>query len=232
MPAGRSGPFRTCVRFNVAVDRLSGASERHATGCMEFRDGAGLWSVVSFADEAARDRWADPIRTAFRILADSGFGGERSRGWGRAETPEFTEGSLPDMILGAPPAGAPVASFEEPGGGTETEPVVEHTPAAAPAASAPHAGRAQWLLSLFTPASADAVDWDRGNYTVLERGGRIQSSAGPGALKKQLQMVAEGSVLYSTSALRGAAPDVAPDGFAHPVFHAGFALAIPLPEVS
>ena len=30
----------------------------------------------------------------------------------------------------------------------------------------------------------------------------------------------------------GAAPDVAPEGFAHPVFRAGFALAIPLPEVS
>ena len=29
----------------------------------------------------------------------------------------------------------------------------------------------------------------------------------------------------------GAAADVAPDGFAHPVFRAGFALAIPLPEV-
>ena len=25
--------------------------------------------------------------------------------------------------------------------------------------------------------------------------------------------------------------DVAPDGFAHPVFRAGFAVAIPLPEV-
>jgi hypothetical protein len=50
-------------------------------------------------------------------------------------------------------------------------------------------------------------------------------------LKKQIQMVAEGSVLYAGGALCGAAPDVAPEGFAHPVFRAGFALAIPLPEV-
>ena len=42
-------------------------------------------------------------------------------------------------------------------------------------------------------------------------------------------MVAEGSVLYAGGAIRGAAPDVAPDGFAHPVFRAGFALSIPLP---
>jgi CRISPR Csm4 C-terminal domain len=45
-------------------------------------------------------------------------------------------------------------------------------------------------------------------------------------------MVAEGSVLYASSALRGAVPDVAPDGFVHPVYRAGFALSIPLPEVS
>jgi hypothetical protein len=43
-------------------------------------------------------------------------------------------------------------------------------------------------------------------------------------------MVAEGSVLCG-GAPTGAAPDVAPDGFAHPVFRAGFAVAIPLPGV-
>ncbi len=44
-------------------------------------------------------------------------------------------------------------------------------------------------------------------------------------------MVAEGSVLYADGVPLGSAADVAPDGFAHPVFRAGFALAIPLPEV-
>jgi hypothetical protein len=60
----------------------------------------------------------------------------------------------------------------------------------------------------------------------------VESPAGSGALKKQVQMVSEGSVLYAGGPLLGAAPDVAPDGFVHPVFRAGFALAIPLPEVS
>ncbi len=92
--------------------------------------------------------------------------------------------------------------------------------------------RGQWLLSLFSPSAADTVEWSRGNYSLVERGGRVESSAGSGALKKQVQMVAEGSVLYAGGALFGAAPDVAPEGFAHPVFRAGFALAIPLPEVS
>jgi hypothetical protein len=87
-----------------------------------------------------------------------------------------------------------------------------------------------WLLSLFTPAADDTVDWARGDYTVLARGGRVESPAGSGELKKQVQMIAEGSVLYSAGVPRGAAADVAPEGFAHPVFRAGFALSIPLPN--
>ena len=91
--------------------------------------------------------------------------------------------------------------------------------------------RAHWLLSLFAPAEGDSVDWRRGNYTVLARGGRVESAAGSGELKKQIQMVAEGSVLVAEAAPRGSAANVAPDGFAHPVYRAGFALSIPLPEV-
>jgi CRISPR type III-A-associated RAMP protein Csm4 len=466
VPAGKPGPFRTAVRSNAGVDRLTGASERHSTGCIEFRAGSGLWTVVSFADEAARETWSGKIKAAFRLLADSGFGGERSRGWGRSEAPEFTEGMLPDLILAlpaesaapepvevaeaaviAPPSVAPLVvepetpaeelallpsrdpegAVPEPGvpapeapaplmsrdregavllpdqssepapevamtvpaaesavaaadtespapeapaavepaseavpaaesavAATDTaspapgvpaavepaseavpaaesavaaaatespapeapaavEPASEGVPAAEsavaaaatespapeapaavepaseavpatesavaaadtaspapeapaaepqppavaaapapaaepePIASEPEAPAAQteperlvpagapahphWLLSLFTPAPADTVDWRRGNYTVLPRGGRVDSPSGSGELKKQIQMVAEGSVVYAETPPRGSAADVAPDGFAHPVFRAGFAVAIPLPEV-
>jgi CRISPR type III-A-associated RAMP protein Csm4 len=458
-PAGRPGPFRTSVRWSAAVDRLSGATERHSTACIEFRAGSGLWTIVSFRDEAAREQWAGPVKAAFRLLADTGFGGERSRGWGRSEAPEFVEGVLPDMILGtvkvavpAPPANEPVApesasaqlrapvavaplsvppahsspsseqeplpeilaatpagehptgeppvetppvqeppqseppvteppsepepvnppepppvpepealQAETPGASEEhpaeepppsappaqeppqleppiTEPPSEPEPVnppeplpvpepealqaetpgaseehpapepstAAPSTEAPHAQAlltetpeaavetapgepspdvppaqeppppqppvteppgeplpmpgpeeppakpqarqpetttepsprphanvtAHWLLSLFTPSPADTVDWARGNYTLLTRGGRVDSPAGSGELKKQLPMLAEGSVVYAASTPCGSAPDVAPDGFAHPVFRAGFALSIPLPEVS
>ena len=117
----------------------------------------------------------------------------------------------------------------------ETEPAAPASvalPEAAPAVPTSTVPlQAHWLLSLFTPAAADAVDWARGSYTVLARGGRIDSPSGSGELKKQIQMVAEGSVLYADGVPLGAAADVAPDGFAHPVFRAGFALAIPLPEV-
>jgi len=431
VPAGRPGPFRVDIRWNAAVDRLSGAGERHATACLEFRPGAGLWTVVSFLDDAARGRWLEPVKAAFRLLADTGFGGERSRGWGRAGAPEFVEGQLPGMILPAPArvepgtAAAPQAGVqppvepqpavepapvEEPPAAeeaavtelaaepeAETAPVeeppaaeeavvtelavepeaeaspVEEPPAAeeaavtelaaepdaeaspveeppaveeavvtelaaepeaeaspveeppaveeaavtelaaepeaeaspveeppaveeaavaelaaepeaepspveeaataegteiaageasvvaptgvaalvvepeiAPApieepaaeplappvvdARAPVPVQLHWLLSLFSPAPADAVDWTCGSYSVVTRGGRVESPSGSGELKKLVQMVAEGSVLCG-GAPTGAAPDVAPDGFAHPVFRAGFAVAIPLPGV-
>jgi CRISPR type III-A-associated RAMP protein Csm4 len=308
MPAKRQGPFRAGVRWNAAVDRLTGATDRHSVGCIEFRPGCGLWTVVAFADDAARDRWLGPVKAAFRWLADSGFGGERSRGWGRAEAPEFVEGRLPGMILAqgpdvwpppvqeppterppiqeppeepqlpdpdpepqlppddpdprpdpfpeplpAAPALAAADSQLAPG---DTEPLrvpsasaavepplppgdPDPQPASLPAAPALAAAistapglTAHWLLSLFSPAAADAVEWSRGSYTLLERGGRVESPAGSGALKKLVHMVSEGSVLYAPAAPHGAAPDVAPEGFAHPVFRAGFALAIPLPEGS
>jgi CRISPR type III-A-associated RAMP protein Csm4 len=222
VPVGHGGPFRTGLRSNTAVDRLTGNTERHSTACLEFRAGAGLWALAAFADEAAAARWLDPLKTAFRLLADSGFGGERARGWGRSEMPEFTEGVLPDMILGPQPERPAIEPAQAE---TDLELPSRDRQGADGAAPQPH-----WLLSLFTPAAADSVDWDRGNYTVLQRGGRIESATRSGELKKELVMVEEGSVLYAAAAPRGSAPDVAPDGFVHPVFRAGFAVSIPLPE--
>ncbi len=225
MPAGQSGPFRTSVRWSAAVDRLSGTSERHSVACIEFRPGAGLWAIAGFASDTARDTWQDAVKAAFRLLADTGFGGERSRGWGRSAAPEFLEGEIPALILGS---AAPPPSPELTGVPASTEPEAEAPPAEPKEVPAP--ANAHWLLSLFVPAQADSVDWSRGSYSVMARGGRVDSPAGSGGLKKQVQMIAEGSVLVAPAALLGAAPDVAPDGFAHPVFRAGFALSIPLPE--
>jgi hypothetical protein len=232
LPAGRAAPFRTAVRWSAAVDRLSGCTERHSTACLEFRPGGGMWAVVAFADEPERERWAEPVRAAFRLLADSGFGGERSRGWGRSEQPEFMEGMLPEMILPRlePPAAAP-APPAEPGEAAGAAPADDAPqPAAGPPQAVQPGARAHWLLSLFTPSAGDAVDWSRGNYTLVTRGGRVESPARSGELKKQMHMVAEGSVLVAADTPRGAAADVAPDGFPHPVYRAGFALSVPIPS--
>jgi CRISPR/Cas system CSM-associated protein Csm4 (group 5 of RAMP superfamily) len=216
VPAGRSGPFRVGMRTGAAVDRVvPGNAEPHTVGCIEFAPGAGLWTVISFSDKEQKERWDGPVRAALRLLADSGLGGERGRGWGRADVPEFIEGSLPQMILTDQPA-EPAAAAETEAPSTEVEPE--------PMESA----SAYWLLSLFTPAATDAVDWSRGNYRVLPRGGRVESPVRSGDLKKVVNMVAEGSVLLAPNAILGAVTDVRPDGFPHEVYRSGFALAIPI----
>ena len=96
----------------------------------------------------------------------------------------------------------------------------------------PASVQAYWLLSLFVPNADDSIDWERGFYDLVARGGRVESPARSGDLKKLLNMVSEGSVLLASGNLRGLATDVAPDGFPHPVYRAGFALAIPIPQVA
>lgn len=198
LPADRaqSGPFRNAIRSSAAVDRVTGESVGHTTACLEFAPDAGLWCVVSFSDEESRERWAEPVRGAFRLLADSGLGGERSRGWGRAEAPMFKEGALPGLIVDAPQSN-------------------EH---------------GWWLLSVFSPGEHDSVDWSRGNYSLMTRSGRVESRAGWGAPKRASRVVAEGAVLVGASAPVGAAVDVAPEGFAHPVYRYGYALCVPVPS--
>ena len=191
-----SGPFRMTLRSNAAVDRLApGNIDLHSTACLEYSRGAGLWTIVIFSSAEARSAWEEPVRGAFRLLADSGFGGERSRGWGRSEMPEWKE----------------CAPSEE------TAPVPDTTE------------RGYWLLSLYTPSGDDSIDWRRGNYATISRSGRIESPARWGEPKSASLMISEGSVLLAGSEPRGSARDLAPPGFPHPVFRAGFAVAFPVP---
>ncbi len=87
---------------------------------------------------------------------------------------------------------------------------------------------ARWLLSLYRPAPGDAVDWSLGSYSVVTRTGRTWSPARSGDLKRSVRMVSEGSVLVSSMELSGSACDVAPPGFPHPVWAAGFAVSLPV----
>ena len=230
IPHGRSGPFRIGVRAGAAVDRLGSGVEPHSTACLEFGAGAGLWAVISFASESAKERWQSRVQSAFRLLADSGFGGERSRGWGRCHPPEFIEGSLPDLIVPAPAVPVPPSADLD---ATPAEPESASFWGEPPAAAVPTrttTAQAYWLLSLFVPASADTVDWERGAYSLVARGGRVESPERSGELKKLLNMVAEGSVVVAATDPRGSAADVAPDGFPHPVYRAGCAVAIPISQ--
>ncbi|MBI4873101.1 MAG: type III-A CRISPR-associated RAMP protein Csm4 [Acidobacteria bacterium] len=202
------GPFRIATRPAAAVDRQTGAIEPHLTACLEFCGGAGLWFLADFASAEAFERWSQPVRAAFRLLADSGIGGERSRGWGRSAAPEFETGCLPEMIFAPPPAPATLDEAGEP---------------------LPRPETAWWLLSLLNPADSDRIDWQRGCYSIAERSGRIESPQRWGELKRRLRLIAEGSVLVAGHAPAGTARDVAPEGFPHPVYRAGFGVAIPIP---
>ena len=191
IPSGE-GPFRIALRSAAAVDRMNSAAlEPHITACIEFGRDAGLWTMVVFANEEAQGRWKHRVRGALRLLADTGFGGERSRGWGRASEPEWQK--APELW------------------------------------AAPETDKGHWMLSVFSPAASDNVDWKTGNYSTLTRTGRIESTAQWGALKPPSLMIAEGSVLVASDVPRGEARDVAPEGFAHPVYRAGFGVSIPVP---
>jgi len=189
---GTQGPFRVSVRSGAAVDREGAAVAPHSSACLEFAHNAGLWLTVAFANDNAREKWKAPVVAALRLLADSGFGGKRSSGWGRAEI------SVSDA-----------------------EPLLK--------SSNGSGEKAWWMLSLYHPSPDDSVDWNRGDYAIITRSGRVESDAGWGDTKRPTRMIAEGSVVVAASEPRGAATDVAPEGFPHPVYRAGYALAIPIP---
>ena len=168
VPAGQPGRFAH-VRSTAAVDRLTGAG-RHATACLEFRPDAGCGCGV-FATNAAR-AWG-PVRAAFRLLADSGFGGERSRGWGRSDTPEFIEGALPEYENG----GFPGEPEPQPTRWRENEPEQPRRYRNRWAAAKPHPRTGRCPCS-HPPPTTRRLGARR--YTVMARGGRIDSPSGSG----------------------------------------------------
>jgi hypothetical protein len=155
-------------------------------------------------------------------VAESAGESDASAQPGDVETPALSaEQTSPEPVETAG-AALPAADEAEPPKAAEIAP----PPRAAEQPRAP--ATAYWLLSLFAPAENEGVDWQRGSYSVLTRGGRVESPARWGDEKKLLRMVEEGSVILSEAPPKGAAPDVAPDGFPHPVFRAGFAVAVPI----
>jgi CRISPR/Cas system CSM-associated protein Csm4 (group 5 of RAMP superfamily) len=204
-----SSPFRYATRSSAAVDRITRASA-HAEhwSCVEFENGSGLWTLARFDDATSGAEWKERVKAAFRLLADSGFGGRRSSGWGQSAAPEFQDGRWPGLLM--PKLASRNAGSSTNGNG--------------------HAAL-YWMLSIYSPSDRDAVDWTSGEYRLASREGRIQSSAGAGTPKKLVRMIVEGSVLAAQSEPVGAAVDVAPDGFAHAVYRSGIALALKLPAV-
>lgn len=101
---------------------------------------------------------------------------------------------------------------------------VEVQPGEFPAILLPELGetvsREYWLLSLFSPAAEDFVNWAAGSYSFVQRAGVETLSA---------SMAAEGSVIHCQTAPVGAAVNVAIPEMRHARWRAGFAVAVPLP---
>lgn len=195
-----SSPFRQTARRRAAVDRLHGLSAAADTiACVEFENNAGLWTAVTYADAEAEATWRDSIAGAFRLLADSGFGGGRRIGWGQVAPPQMQTGTWPHLLL--PKVAASTDAGDE---------------------------GAYWLLSLYSPSENDRIDWKSGDYRLVSRGGRSST----GAIKKVSRLVEEGSVVTAPTTPSGRAIDVAPTGVSHPIYRAGFALAVKLPDLA
>lgn len=205
-----TSPFRLATRTGAAVDRLGNPAELSvAAACIEFEPGAGLWTVARYRDSAAQNAWDGRVQAAFRLLADSGFGGRRSNGWGHARQPQFQSGSWPGILL------------PKTGRLGKTNGTSDHAAGIMPS---------YWLLSLYSPASGDEIDWRSGEYSVAVRSGRVDSRQQVGASKQAVRMIVEGSVLVASSEPAGAAVDVAPANFGHPVFRSGLSLALEVPS--
>lgn len=193
-------PFRRVVRTRAAIDRLSQSSAHvDSFACVEFEAGAGLWCVARFADATAETQWSDRIKAAFRLLADTGFGGGRAIGWGQTSSPEFESGPWPNLLL-------PRSSRAMRGGN---------------GSNGHNSG--YWLLSVYSPAASDSPDWSGGDYELITRGSHST---------KALRMIAEGSVLMASREPSGTAVNIALDDSTHPVYRAGIALALRLPEIT
>lgn len=206
-----SSPFRFAKRGGVAVDRITNrVAPLETLACVEFERGSGLWTVIRYRHAAARSEWGERIKAVFRLLADSGFGGRRTIGWGKAEPVSFQEGDWPGLLF----------------------PTIERLSTSGGRSSTPN-GEASlyWLLSVYSPSPADRIDWGGGDYKLTVRGGRIESRFGSGVEKKSARLVSEGSVLAAQAEPIGAAVDVAPNGFAHPVYRSGAAVAVRLPSL-
>jgi CRISPR/Cas system CSM-associated protein Csm4 (group 5 of RAMP superfamily) len=114
LPVGKHGvsapPFRIGVRSTAPVDRISNISgEAFSSACLEFTSGSGMWCLIVFASAGARDAWAGKLRSAFRLLADNGVGGERSRGWGRSKPPQFQDMDVAQLLPTVQTEGAEMA---------------------------------------------------------------------------------------------------------------------------
>ncbi len=198
-----TGPFRRMRRSSVAVDRVTGTNiQPWAAGCLQFAPASGLWCAGGICERHGVRSLVAQARVRFPPA-----GRFRARRFCAAAALAARERRTSSQarcmnccsLVGKCRRPLRMAATG-PGGCFRSSP------------------RARPIGSL----------GGSGNYALLERSGRVASHAGAGLVKKSSRLVREGSMVVSQGALTGSVRDVAPDGAPHPVWRAGFAVAIEL----
>lgn len=196
-----SSPFRLITRHSAMVDRLS-------------RNSFETHSAACVEFEPGSGLWSivrfsdEPAESAWSGRIQAAFRLLTDTGFGGGRSRGWGQSQSPEFQRGTWPGVLlpKVARVTQKNGSENNN----------------NAGSQFWLLSLYSPGASDRNDWAAGNYELTLR-------AGIGT--KALRMIAEGSVIVAQSEPAGQAVDVAPDGFAHPVYRSGLALALELPSI-
>ena len=209
-PAEHS-PFRTVVRSSAAaVDRHHGRDRRmymrRRAWSLSRAPGCGL--SCGIADEAARERLGSTDRRRHSACWRIPGSADGAAADGVRPKLRNSRGAWPGLLL--PKLARALSRNGGFGRGGSTEPPL------------------YWLLSLFAPRRRPTSGLANGDYQHASSAAACRKSRGAGK-KQRSRMVAEGSVLAAPAEPVGTAVDVAPEGFAHPVYRSGTGVSLELP---
>lgn len=196
-----SSPFRVVTRHHAAVDRIS-------------RNSFETHSTACVEFETGSGLWAvvrfasESAQSVWSDRIQAAFRLLSDSGFGGRRTRGWGHSQPPEFQQGPWPG--------------VLLPKVARIMARNGHGSGKQSGSQFWLLSLYSPSPDDRNDWNAGNYELTVR-------VGMGT--KAVRMIAEGSVVTAESEPAGKAIDIAPDGFAHPVYRSGLALTLQLPSI-
>ncbi len=196
-----SSPFRVTTRHHAAVDRIS-------------RNSFETHSAACVEFEAGSGLWAvvrfshESAHSVWSGRIQAAFRLLSDSGFGGRRTRGWGHSQPPEFQQGSWPG--------------VLLPKVARVIARNGHGSGKQSGSQFWLLSLYSPGPDDRNDWNAGSYELTVR-------LGMGT--KAVRMIAEGSVITAESEPAGKAVDIAPEGFAHPVYRSGLALTLLLPSI-
>ena len=173
---------------HVTVDRIRNAGTLFHVGRVHFAARCGLWLLAQGEDD-----WLNRTEDALQLLADSGIGGQRSRGNG-----QFRWEATSDPLAGSAPEPSDYCLLL-----SRLAPTVEQMPRLRQAAS---------------------------NYQLITVGGFNGTPGDNPVIRKQVRMLAEGSLIAQGAQAPGRLVDVTPDkvSVGHRIYRYGYGYTVPV----